>query len=128
MLHKRSALFGGAALLLVASVVAIAGAQTKTSTASVHPGLEPHTPSRIEWLALSLQSYYGDASFHIKKHKVTYIYTGPETSTILVHYVTGVDRAEMNKDVESARRIIEIEKRSLDWDWVEVREKYERID
>ena len=128
MFHKTTILSFSGASLLVLLVVGIAFAQNETRKTPAHPGLEPYTPSKTEWMALKLQSYYGSTSFDGNRYRLTYLRSGPETITIVVHYLTGVDRELMNKEVESALRISRAEGRANNWDWIEIKEKYEKID
>jgi hypothetical protein len=92
------------------------------------PGFVRYTPSRIEWLALELQAYYGDTSFGNERHKVNFLVDGDDTIIIVVHYLSGVDREQMNKRVESARRIIGLSARNRGWNWVKIKEVFEKIE
>jgi hypothetical protein len=89
-----------------------------------HQGLIPYSPSRIEWLALRLQAYYGNTQFGDRMHKIVYMRSGPETITIVVQYTIGVNREIMNKDVETARELVDIEAKAQGWTWVQVKEQY----
>jgi hypothetical protein len=110
-------------LVLTSSRTLAQDAQTGTS-----PGLQPYTPSKIEWLALELNAYHRTGALGKDGYSITYIAVGADTITILVQYIEGVDREAMNVTVEAAREVADIVCKSHKWNWVKTKEQYKKYE
>lgn len=93
-------------------------------------GWKPFTPSRLDWLATTLNAS-GRISYEMDRHFVL-LYAGVEkddTILIYVRYTADVNRYAMNTAIESARKVISIKAKSRGWDkWLTVREDIKRTD
>ena len=92
------------------------------------PGLTPYTPTKIEWLALAVNSQLrqdasGDSPFFLSVVQVDH-----ETLLIFVRYYSTVNREIMNSTINTAREVIMITAKSYGWDkWVKIREQIEML-
>lgn len=92
------------------------------------PGLQPYTPTRIEWLALSLQAQLRQDATVDLPFSLNIINPDHETILIFVRYQPNVDREIMNMAVETAREVTWITARSYGWNsWVKVKERIEMV-
>ncbi len=87
------------------------------------PGLQPHIPTRIDWLTAVLQaSLRADMT---EESKFVLQITNPDSETILIYvrYLPNVNREVMNMHIDTAREVIRITSKSYGWDkWLKVRE------
>ena len=90
------------------------------------PGLTPYTPTKIEWLALAVNSQLRqDASAHFP-FSLSVVHSDHETLVIFVRYHPTVNREIMNRTIETAREVIRSTAKSYGWDnWVNIRERVE---
>lgn len=92
------------------------------------PGLQPYAPSRIEWLALLLNSQLRQDATVDSPYSLAIVNTDHETILIFVRYQPNVDREILNTAVETAREVIQITAKSYGWEkWVKVKERVERV-
>lgn len=90
------------------------------------PGLAGYTPSRIEWLALAVNSIVHHRVNGENPYTLDVIQADHETLLIHVRYYSTVDREAMNLDIDSTRKVIMIAAKSYGWEeWVKVREHVE---
>jgi hypothetical protein len=90
------------------------------------PGLAGYTPSRIEWLALAVNSIAHHRLTGENPYTLDVIQADHETLLIHVRYYPTVNRETMNLDIDSTRKVIMIAAKSYGWDnWVKVREHVE---
>ena len=90
------------------------------------PGLAAYTPSRIEWLALAVNSIAHHRVNGDNPYTLDVIQADHETLLIHVRYYSTVNREAMNLDIDSTRTVIRIAAKSYGWDkWVKVREHIE---
>lgn len=109
------------ALAVLVSVSAIVIANAKPQ--KLPPGLQPFTPTRIDWLVTTLQASLRDDEMQTRNFQL--LITSPDPETILIHvrYLPDVNRAAMNSEIDTARQVIQITAKSYGWDkWVKVRE------
>ena len=92
------------------------------------PGLEPYIPTQLEWFALNLNARNAYRNIVYDGFAFSYSAAGPDTIVLLVGYLPNVDRAKMNISVEWARRAIEEQKKVYNWNWVQTKEEYKRVD
>jgi hypothetical protein len=93
--------------------------------AQQHPGSEPYTPTRIDWLTLTLQAALRDDSM-ANGYLLEIASSDPETIVIYVRYTSKVDRQVMNTAIDTARKVINTTAKSYGWDkWVKIREDIE---
>jgi hypothetical protein len=98
-------------------------ALTLSPTATNHPGFESYNPARIEWLRLEAQADLREDYTKNRGFSLGIADSGPETLTIYVRYDSDVDRTEMNKDIDAARKVIEMSAKSYEWDgWLRIKE------
>jgi hypothetical protein len=90
------------------------------------PGLTPYTPTKIEWLALVVNSQLRqDASADVP-FSLSVVQSDHETLVIFVRYHPTVNREIMNRTIETAREVIKSTAKSYGWDkWVTIREQVE---
>ena len=94
--------------------------------AKLAPGLEPYTPTRIEWLTMDLE-----ASNRVELSSETgcsldYATADSDTVTIFVRHLPTADRRIINMAVDTARKLITSSAKRYGWDgWVRVREDIE---
>lgn len=87
------------------------------------PGAEPYIPTRIDWLTTTLQASLREDAIDADGFALQI--TSPSSDTILIYvrYTPNVDRARMNLDIDTARKVIDITAKSYGWDtWLKVRE------
>jgi hypothetical protein len=90
------------------------------------PGLTGYTPSRIEWLALAVNSIAHHRLNGENPYTLDVIQADHETLLIHVRYYPTVNREAMNLDIDSTRKVIMIAAKNYGWDnWVKVREHVE---
>ena len=107
------------AILVSVSVIFVAHAQPK----KLPPGLQPFTPTRIDWLVTTLQASLRDDEMQTTNFQLLITSPDPETILIYVRYLPDVNRAVMNSEIDTARQVIQITAKSYGWDkWVKVRE------
>lgn len=97
-------------------------------TNSNSPGLEPYIPTKLEWLALTLNAYSEAKNMNEYNFVIYYLTEGD--NTILIHvqyYVNNVHREMMNVNVEIARNRILREAQARGWDWVKIKEDYKKL-
>ena len=92
------------------------------------PGLAGYTPSRIEWLALAVNSIAHHRVNRENPYSLDVIQADHETLLIHVRYHPAVNREAMNLDIDSTRKVIMIAAKNYGWDgWVKVREHIEMV-
>ena len=90
------------------------------------PGLTPHTPTKIEWLALDVRSQLQQNVRADSLFSLSVVHVDHETLLIVVRYPPTVNREMMSSAVASARRIIMTTAKSYGWEnWVKIREQVE---
>ena len=92
-----------------------------------HPGAQPHTPSRIEWLLIRLQAAMRQSLTNETKFLIDFTAFDPETILIMVRYYPTVDREAMNITLDTARKVVHINASSYGWNWVKVKEDVQMI-
>jgi len=120
--------------LLLATVVAVSGwgfvqrnatafAETRTK-----PGLEPYTPTRMEWLILDLQANGRHEMTALDAYGLNFVSPDNETVVIFVRYSPKVSREAMNIGVDTARRLVESTAKGYGWQsWVKTREDIKMV-
>jgi hypothetical protein len=90
------------------------------------PGLERYTPTRIEWLALVLNSIIREEYTSNRLYGLTVVAGDHETILIFVRYSPNVNREIMNKSIDSAREVAQTIAKKYGWEsWVKIRENIE---
>ena len=90
------------------------------------PGITPHTPTKIEWLALAANSQLRQDSSADRPFSLSVVQVDHETLLIVVRYHPTVNREMMNRTIDTAREVIMITAQSYGWDkWVKIRERVE---
>lgn len=111
------------ALLLFLMAQSAIGQQQQT-----RQGLQPYTPTRIEWLALVLQSQLRQDFTPDSPFALNVINTDHETILIFVRYQPHVDREILNMTVDTAREVAQITTKSYGWSsWVKIKERVEMV-
>ena len=110
-----------AALFAFALLLTPTSAQNK-----FHPGAEPFTPTRIDWLTTTLQAALREEPTQDNDFDLQITYADPETLLIYVRYAPDVERRRMNKSIDTAHKVIAITVKSYGWEqWVKVKEDVE---
>ena len=93
-------------------------------SAQVLQGEQRYTPSRLDWLATTLNAYYRIPMSREKRFSLTYVGIENQNAILLfVRYWPDVNREEMNADIENAKELINISAKSYGWNsWLKVKE------
>lgn len=122
------------AIALLFSILYLAGPQDGAVVVSLaneqetpnRPGLTPYTPTKIEWLALKVNSVVQHEASIDYPYSLGVAQADHETLLILVRYDPTVNREIMKSSIQSARELIMIMAKSYGWDkWVKIRERVE---
>lgn len=109
--------------IVMAGFIAVAFDAASQQRDLSRPGLQPHVPTRIDWLTTVLQaSLRSDIT---EESKFVLQITSPDSETILIYvrYLPNVNREGMNLHIDAAREVIRITSKSYGWDkWLKVRE------
>jgi hypothetical protein len=90
------------------------------------PGLTPHTPTKIEWLAIDVRSRLQQDASADRSFFLSVVHVDHETLLISVRYLPTVNREMMNSAIKSTRKLIMTTGKSYGWEnWVKIREKVE---
>ena len=93
---------------------------------SNRPGLTSYTPTKIEWLALVVNSQLRQDSSADRPFFLSVVQVDHETLLIFVRYHPTVNQEMMNSTINNARDVILIAAKSYGWDkWVKIRERIE---
>ena len=88
-----------------------------------HPGSEPFTPTRMDWLIVNLQACCRHDGLSVDGFDLQLTNPEPETVLIYVSYLPNVNRAAMNLTIDSVKKVVDIKAKSYGWQsWVKVRE------
>ncbi len=121
-------------IALIFAIVYLAGPQRGAVVVSFaseqqtpnQPGFTPYTPTKIEWLALVLNSQLRQDSNSDSLFTLSVVETDHETLLIFVRYLPNVNREIMNSAIDTARQVIMITAKKYGWDkWVKIRESVE---
>ena len=92
------------------------------------PGLQPFTPTSIDWLTTTLQASLRQEAMSSDGFALQIASPDPETILIYVRYTPHVNRKAMNSSIHTARQVIGIIAKRYGWDgWVRVREDIQRV-
>lgn len=95
-------------------------------------GATPYTPTRLEWLAVDLQSLMGlDITTNPEGYGITFASSSAEENTILIYvtYLPTVRRELMNGDLEEARKFIASYATAKGWSsWLKVKENIKMLE
>jgi hypothetical protein len=90
------------------------------------PGLTPYTPTKIEWLALTMRASLRQDASTDSPYSLDIILVDHETLLIVVRYHPTVNREIMNRTIVTAWEVIMSTAKSYGWDkWVKIRESVE---
>jgi hypothetical protein len=121
-------------IAILFSLVYLAGAQDGTVVVSLandqqtpnRPGLTPYTPTKIEWLALAVNSQLRQDASADSPFSLAVVQSDHETLLIFVPYDPTVNREIMNSTIDTARKVIMSTAKSYGWEkWVKIRERVE---
>ena len=94
---------------------------TKTSD-----GMKPYIPTRLEWLAVVLNSENRTDITDISGFSLTFVPYGENTIMIFVTYTLHTEA--MNLAVEGAHKIIDLETKRRGWNsWIKIIEKFDLV-
>lgn len=119
-MHKAAWKYLAVAVLAASvSVVVYASSQAQ----KLSPGLQPFTPTRMDWLTTTLQASLRDEKLDTNGYTLQIASSDAETILIYVIYKPDVNREAMNISIDAARDVINITAKRYGWDkWVKVRE------
>ena len=90
------------------------------------PGLTPYTPTKIEWLALTMRAKLRQDASTGSPYSLDIIPVDHETLLIVVRYHPTMSREIMSGTIDTAREVIRSTAKSYGWDnWVKIRERVE---
>ena len=100
-----------------------------TLAAQPLPGSEHYTPTKLEWLAVELNSTLSKRYTQADPYLLNIVpMRNEDTLLIFVRYHPQLDREVLNIVLDSTREVIRINAESRGWDtWLQVRERVERI-
>lgn len=85
-------------------------------------GGEPYSPTRIEWLALELQAFYGDNSYRDDPYVVHFHHHGHDTIEVQLRY-NGRRDGGVERELQTAKEMVGFLAKQHGWqDWVKVTE------
>jgi hypothetical protein len=99
--------------------------------ANIGPGEQPYIPTRIEWLALDLQTKLpnNNGFSALRRFSIGIGPDYPDTILIVVCYYPDVDRQLMKTEIENYHKAINIRAKKFGWDnWVKIREDVRLFD
>jgi hypothetical protein len=104
--------------LLVA--VAAATATFLCGAASRPPGIQPHTPTRLQWAALELQALYGNNTMtHESPLRITFVSTADGyTVKCLMQYTPDYPAAALKIERDSVEAAFKKYVETLGWPWL----------
>jgi hypothetical protein len=116
----------GALVAACVSIFVYAYAATPQATS---PGLQPFTPTRIDWLTTTLQASLRQEAIDTDGYLIEITTPNPDTILIYVRYTPKVNRQAMNISIEAARQAIQITVKKYGWDdWVKIRENIQQAE
>jgi len=93
------------------------------------PLMEPYTPTRLEWLALDLESRFksqlsGDAGIV----STDFTANAPDTVVVSVMYTTDASAAVVDAVIEHAKDFVKMDAESYGWSkWIKIRAQRKHI-
>jgi hypothetical protein len=119
----------------ITALLACIGTVTLTFAQGLLPHLEgskPYTPTRLEWLAVELNSEMRKEPTELSEYLITFAPLPKEDAIlIIVRYLPSVDRIpesrqRMNLTLDTARKVIAIKAIGRGWSsWLKVKERIE---
>jgi hypothetical protein len=114
-------------LMLVIALIAIFAVSAWAQSRAERRGIEPYTPTKLEWLCVELNSRYGlDGTTGIGRY-----FLADERSDAVITVtasVRGANRTLVNETAEQGRRVVSMVAKARGWHWVVVREKIEMLE
>jgi hypothetical protein len=96
-------------LVGAATVVGVARSEKDDSAM-----LAAYTPSRLEWTALELESYYR-SEFSDNFYSLDFVATPPNTIKIVIQYTDQASAGVVDKAIDTAKDLVSKEARSNGW-------------
>jgi len=91
-----------------------------------NPGMEPYTPTKLEWLALRLNIDSIPYDIEEDGFFLNFTHNYNDAIIIFVGHSSTVDREVMNDAVEFARSRVDTATVTLEWPWLRIEEKYKK--
>jgi hypothetical protein len=108
-------------MLLGAAIYSAYGQQSESE------GRQPYSPTKIEWLALETQAYYGDHLYGEDAVTVFFYHHEPDTIEIHLRYRGRRDQ-RVELELRSAKTNVGYLARKHGWeDWVKITENVRRM-
>jgi len=87
-------------------------------------GAQRYAPSRLEWLAVELNSEMGVSLIDGHNYSIQFVALDSQnTLLIAVFYLPNVSREEMNLTLDNARKLTEMKAKYYGWtSWLKIRE------
>lgn len=115
-----------AQILILMLFIPLGAANAGEQSLLAKPGLEPYIPTRVEWLALAVNSQVRQDITQESLFTLSVVNSDHETLVIYVRYHSTVNRQIMNMAIDTARKVIAIRAKGYGWEnWVHVREDIE---
>jgi hypothetical protein len=97
---------------------------SKAQTGSIPEGMKPYTPTRLEWLAATMEAQMRDDLTGPTDFSMDFVASSNQnTLLIYVRYLPTARREIMNLRIENARKVVAIESEAKGWNsWLKVRE------
>ena len=113
---KQRVMFFSAAVLVIAVIYTAHGQQRESR------GREPYTPTKIEWLALELQAYYGDQTYRDDPYVVYFHHHELDTIEVHLRYMGRRDQG-VELELQTAKDMVRFLANKHGWqDWVKTTE------
>ncbi len=100
---------------LLLLLLPLGGSELGAQPSRTKPGLEPYTPTRVEWLALVVNSQVRQDITQENPFTLAVVNSDHETLLIYVRYQSTVDRRIMNMSIDTARKVIAITAKGYGW-------------
>lgn len=84
------------------------------------PGIQPHTPTRLQWAALELQALYGNNTMtHESPLRITFVASADGyTVKCLMQYTNDYPAAALKTERDSVETAFKTYAESLGWSWL----------
>jgi hypothetical protein len=110
-----------ATITLAFLIGALAG---KAQRGAIPEGTKPFVPSRLEWLALDMESRFRSEFSSRDGFSIDFVAIGADnTLLVYVRYLPRAEREIMNMRIETIKKVIAIESKQRGWSsWLRVKE------
>lgn len=109
--------------LLVMVPIFLAGFLLRGQSVKPRPGMEPYTPTKVEWAALDMQASYGNPNWtNDDPVMINYIDAGDGATIVCVlHYTPDVTAQVVKLNRDTAQKVFDKYVEGRGWTWLRLR-------